>query len=159
MAYIKQSDGHKIYTDLTLQLWKKIYEKLYGGFEDLTSTGNEDADIIEEEEAEENDEYAELEKTSAGYAKDGFVVDDADADDEEYQEKPKKKAGRKKKTGEVGAETIVKVSNKPRKKSEPKKTTRATKKEKERESEQNANDNSRNCYYDCDSELSEEEYL
>jgi hypothetical protein len=76
VAYIKQSDGHKIYTDLTLQLWKKIYEKLFGGFEDLAATAKEDD--------EEEDELATVpkeKKTKQGYLKDGFVVDSDDTDE------------------------------------------------------------------------------
>jgi len=48
LAYLKKDDGTKSYTDLTLQLWNKIYEKLFGGFEDLAATAKED----EEEEDE-----------------------------------------------------------------------------------------------------------
>ena len=33
LAYLKKDDGTKCYTDLTLQLWNKIYEKLFGGFD------------------------------------------------------------------------------------------------------------------------------
>ena len=76
VAYIKQSDGHKVYTDLTLQLWKKIYEKLFGGFEDLAATAKEDD--------EEEDELATVpkeKKTKQGYLKDGFVVDSDDTDE------------------------------------------------------------------------------
>jgi len=75
-SYIKQSDGHKVYTDLNLQLWKKIYEKLFGGFEDLATTAKEDD--------EEEDELANVpkeKKTKQGYLKDGFVVDSDDADE------------------------------------------------------------------------------
>uniref|UniRef100_A0A6C0C431 Uncharacterized protein n=1 Tax=viral metagenome TaxID=1070528 RepID=A0A6C0C431_9ZZZZ len=49
--------------------WEKIYEKLMGGFEDLN----------EEEESEE--EYVAPENlTKQGYEKDGFVVEDGEAD-------------------------------------------------------------------------------
>jgi hypothetical protein len=76
VAYIKHSDGHKVYTDLNLQLWKKIYEKLFGGFEDLAATAKEDD--------EEEDELATVpkeKKTKQGYLKDGFVVDSDDTDE------------------------------------------------------------------------------
>ena len=42
LAYLKQPDGSKLYADLSLQLWNKIYEKLFGGFEDLAATAAED---------------------------------------------------------------------------------------------------------------------
>ena len=77
LAYFKKEDGSKSYTDLNLQLWNKIYEKLFGGFEDLTTTAKEDE--------EEEDELANIpkeKKTKQGYLKDGFVVDSSDGDDE-----------------------------------------------------------------------------
>jgi hypothetical protein len=76
LAYLKQSDGSKSYTDLSLPLWNKIYEKLFGGFEDLAATAAED-------EAEE-DQLANVpkeKKTKQGYLKDGFVVDSSDTEE------------------------------------------------------------------------------
>jgi hypothetical protein len=55
---------------LSLELWNKIYEKLFGGFENLADT------CIDDE--EEDDELAGVsaeKKTKQGYLKDGFVVD------------------------------------------------------------------------------------
>ena len=75
VAYLKNSDGTKLYTDISLPLWKKIYEKLFGGFEDLAATANEDE--LEE------DELANVpkeKKTKQGYLKDGFVVDSSDTE-------------------------------------------------------------------------------
>ena len=69
-------DGAKIFTSLTTDLWEKIYEKLFGGFDDLKLT------IVEDE--EEEDELANVpasKKTKQGYLKDGFVVD-SDSQDE-----------------------------------------------------------------------------
>ena len=54
---------------LTIPLWEKIYEKLFGGFEDITQTDDED----EEDELE--NVPAEM-KTKNGYLKDGFVIED-----------------------------------------------------------------------------------
>lgn len=76
LAYFKKDDGSKSYTDLSLQLWNKIYEKLFGGFEDLATTAKEDE--------EEEDELANIpkeKKTKQGYLKDGFVVDSSDGDE------------------------------------------------------------------------------
>jgi hypothetical protein len=76
LAYLKQADGSKLYADLSLQLWNKIYEKLFGGFEDLAATAAED-------EAE-DDELANVpkeKKTKQGYLKDGFVVDSSDTEE------------------------------------------------------------------------------
>jgi len=58
-------DGDEIY-DLDMGTWKKIYEKLFGGFEDLKS---------ESESEDELDEVPDDMKTKDGYLKDGFVVD------------------------------------------------------------------------------------
>jgi hypothetical protein len=61
--------------DLEDKEWLKLYEHLFGGFEDL---GDEDS-LSEEEEIP--DEL----KTKHGYLKDGFVVSsDAEDDDDEY---------------------------------------------------------------------------
>jgi hypothetical protein len=65
-------DDNGVPQDLTKKQWEKIYEHLFGGFEDL--------DGSEEESTDETDAYNELEKTKSGYAKDNFVVDDADDD-------------------------------------------------------------------------------
>jgi len=59
-------------SSLTKDIWDKIYEKLFGGFEDLANTADEDE--LEEDELEDiDDEF----KTKEGYLKDGFVVDDS----------------------------------------------------------------------------------
>jgi hypothetical protein len=52
--------------------WDKIYEKLFGGFENI---GNKDSDDDDE------DEEYDGPTTKDGYAKDGFVVDDDESDD------------------------------------------------------------------------------
>ena len=76
LAYLKKSDGSAEYVSLSMPLWNKIYEKLFGGFEDLATTAAED-------EAEE-DELANVpkeKKTKQGYLKDGFVVDSSDTEE------------------------------------------------------------------------------
>ena len=77
LAYLKKDSGSKTYVDLSLPLWNKIYEKLFGGFEDLASTAKED-----EEEEDELANVPKEKKTKQGYLKDGFVVDSSDADTE-----------------------------------------------------------------------------
>jgi len=69
------------YVDLSLELWNKIYEKLFGGFENLDSTAIEDV--------EEEDELANIPaemKSKDGYLKDDFIVDEEDEPDEEAEE-------------------------------------------------------------------------
>lgn len=62
--------------DFSANEWKKIYEHLFGGFED-----------IEDEETESEDELENVDKelkTKAGYLKDGFVVStDSDSNAEQ----------------------------------------------------------------------------
>ena len=65
------------FTNLSLDLWEKMYEKLFGGFEDLAATALEDEN--------EEDELANIpkhKKTKQGYLKDGFVVDTSDGSDD-----------------------------------------------------------------------------
>jgi hypothetical protein len=76
VAYVKQDDGSKCYVDLSLQLWNKIYEKLFGGFEDLAASAAED-----EEEVDELANVPKEKKTKQGYLKDGFVVDSSDTEE------------------------------------------------------------------------------
>jgi hypothetical protein len=70
--------------DLSIYTWNKIYEYLYGGFEDLKKNDEDDYDEDEQEEDEIlNISSEKLVKT--GYLKDGFVVDD-NKEDIEYDE-------------------------------------------------------------------------
>ena len=76
--------------DLRKEEWKKVYEHLFGGFEDIE-------DSEEDEESEEDLEGLEL--TRDGYVKDDFIVD-SDEEEEEFEEseeseeeiKPKRKS-------------------------------------------------------------------
>ena len=66
----KNEDGEVI--NLSESEWEQVYDKLFGGFEDLGSSDSE----------EEEDEY-DGPTTKEGYMKDGFVVGD---DDDEIDE-------------------------------------------------------------------------
>jgi hypothetical protein len=74
---MKDTKGSYVLTDLSLDMWEKMYEKLFGGFEDLTQTAEQDE--------YEEDELANVPKSKktkiGGYLKDGFVVDDDPEDD------------------------------------------------------------------------------
>jgi len=78
-ALVCKNDELKL-VSLSLELWNKIYEKLFGGFENLADTCIQDD--------EEEDELANIsaeKKTKQGYLKDGFVVDsDAEECEGEY---------------------------------------------------------------------------
>jgi len=77
VGQIKKEDGTKVYANLTIPLWNKIYEKLFGGFEDLAATAKED-----EEEEDELANVPKEKKTKQGYLKDGFVVDSSDTEED-----------------------------------------------------------------------------
>jgi hypothetical protein len=79
VAKIK-SDSNANYTNLTLEMWEKMYEKLFGGFEDLTVTAIED-----EEEIDELADVPKEKKTKHGYLKDGFVVESDGEEESEYE--------------------------------------------------------------------------
>jgi len=81
VGYLKNEDSTTSPTDISLALWSKIYEKLFGGFEDLAATALEDEN--------EEDELANVpkeKKTKHGYLKDGFVVDSTDEDNSDISE-------------------------------------------------------------------------
>lgn len=76
IKHSKKTPKNNEVIDLEDEEWKKLYEHLFGGFEDL---GDEDS-LSEEEDIP--DEL----KTKHGYLKDGFVVSSDAEDDEDYTE-------------------------------------------------------------------------
>ena len=74
IKHMEQEATNVTVADLIISEWDKVYEKLFGGFEDLDHS---------EELSEDDEEISESEKTKEGYHKDGFVVDD-DEDDGDY---------------------------------------------------------------------------
>jgi hypothetical protein len=71
--------------DLDKAEWKKAYDTLFGGFEDLNDDDDDDDDEDEaaDEEEEKNIDPAML--TKQGYLKDNFIVDDDDEAELEYE--------------------------------------------------------------------------
>jgi hypothetical protein len=70
---VDKTDDHIKRVSLTTKNWENIYEKLYGGFEDLTIKSISD-------DPEDQDEMKQIPKelqTKTGYLKDKFVVDDS----------------------------------------------------------------------------------
>ena len=75
-ALVGKEEGSET-LNLTVDLWVQLYEKLFGGFEDLSATAIEDENEI--------DELANMpseKKTKQGYLKDGFVVDSSDTEED-----------------------------------------------------------------------------
>ena len=78
VGMIKDNTNNNFNMNLNVDLWNKIYEKLFGGFENLALTCNEDD--------EEDDELKNIPKNmktkKGGYLKDGFVVDSSETEEE-----------------------------------------------------------------------------
>ena len=76
VGMIRDDANSRSFIHLSIELWNKIYEKLFGGFEDLAVTNMEDDD-----EEDELDNVPKSKKTKVGgYLKDGFVVDSSDTE-------------------------------------------------------------------------------
>ena len=73
LCILKSKDSE--YLNLSIDEWEKVYEKLFGGFEDLNSDETLSVD---------SEEYDESELTAQGYLKDDFVVDDDELEEEDY---------------------------------------------------------------------------
>jgi len=74
---LKKNTG--VYLNLTLAIWEKIYELLFGGFDFLYATKDEDKEDVDVLKFVSDDKL-----TCHGYLKDGFVVD-SDEDNNEYE--------------------------------------------------------------------------
>jgi len=72
-------EGKLCFINLTVDIWEKIYEKLFGGFESLVDTA-----ISDEQEEDELDKIPKEKKTKQGYLKDGFVIDSDGEDESDY---------------------------------------------------------------------------
>jgi hypothetical protein len=62
--------------DLTISDWNNVYEKMFGGFEDI---GDSDGERSVDTTVYSDDEY-----TKDGYHKDSFIVDDEELQTEDY---------------------------------------------------------------------------
>ena len=77
VGMIRDDSNNKSLINLSIELWNKIYEKLFGGFEDLALTCVEDDE--EDDELENIPKHIKTKK--GGYLKDGFVVDSSDTEE------------------------------------------------------------------------------
>jgi hypothetical protein len=75
---LRDNSNNRSHINLSIELWNKIYEKLFGGFEKLDVTSAQD----EEEEDELENVPKNMKTKKGGYLKDGFVVDSSDAEEE-----------------------------------------------------------------------------
>ena len=72
--------------DLEEDDWEEIYEYLFGGFEEIGESDDEDEEDIDTEdelEAIQKKTGVVVKQTKQGYAKDGFIVDDDEEEDTE----------------------------------------------------------------------------
>ena len=71
------ANNERTFCDLTNVLWDNIYDKLFGGFDNLQSSITDD-----ENEEDELENIPSSKKTKiGGYLKDDFIVDEGDEDD------------------------------------------------------------------------------
>lgn len=135
------------FLNLTETEWNTIYSTLYGGFEDI------------EESEDDEDEYDSddgLPKTKNGYSKDGFVVDDEDEDDGEDDDEDDDIEDD---TADESEEEFMKKSMKNvtvrsgRSKPKSKKSAAATSAE-----NNTVGQTAESIYLDCTTELAMEEY-
>ena len=79
MCIIK-TDKNGEYANLSVSEWEKVYEDLFGGFEDI---GGDDSD----ERSVDSEVYSDGEYTKEGYLKDDFIVeDDEELEEEDYED-------------------------------------------------------------------------
>ena len=78
----KNAEGKVL--DLSLTEWEKIYEKLFGGFEDIEHSSDEEEEIDEEEIKIMMDPNTKF--TKEGYVKDDFIVDDDELEDDDDED-------------------------------------------------------------------------
>lgn len=108
--------------DISPKEWEKVYEFLYGGFDDTAKCGSE----TEDDESDEDDDVN-VPRTKQGYVKDGFIVDDDDAEDDDYSQssasadervaatpKPKKAAAKSAKAPAKNAKSAAKTPKTPK---------------------------------------------
>lgn len=122
--------------DLTVAEWNRVYENLYGGFDDV---GTNDSDSEEED-------MDDVVLTKTGYMKDDFVVDDEDAEEDAEEEEEEEEEE------ESSEEEEVVVTKKSKSKSKPVKKINLKTKNK-------ASSLVEPSYLDCTSELEEEKYI
>jgi hypothetical protein len=129
--------------DLTEKKWKVIYEKLFGGFED-----------IEEDSEEEEEDEDDIPKTKEGYAKDGFVVEEVEDDEDEDEDEEEHEDDDEDVEDDEDEDDDKEEEEKPKPRKQPKRKVKS-------ESKQNifAKLEIDDEYLNCESELEEEDYL
>lgn len=123
--------------NITVSEWGRIYENLYGGFDDI---GADDSD-------EDEDDMEGIVLTKAGYMKDDFVVDDDEILSDDEDDEPSEEEAEI----ESSDEEIKRSKNKSKSKKKTPVKPKATTRNKAAAPEPS--------YLDCTSELVEEDYI
>ena len=149
---VNTKDDGKTAENLSAKEWEKIYEALFGGFEDI---GSEDSD-----ESEESEVSVSL-LTKDGYVKDGFVVESSSSSEDEHVTVRKKKKNDKKepKAKKASTTTASSIASSTQNTST---TTKKNKKPTVFEKIDDSNEIEESPVGDgvqCTDELEEEEYL
>ena len=145
---------------LNKQQWETIYEKLFGGFEDLD---DEDSELSEDDE---EDDIAP--RTKTGYIKDDFVVDDDD-DEDDMEEEDDNEEEDEEDEDDYADEDEVEPKQKAKAFSKPKAKPKAKAKTNKKKANETVfgkidtfvstpNEEDENLFLDCTTELVEEEY-
>lgn len=80
VCIIKRNADTQDIEGLSLEEWQKVYEDLFGGFDDVGNSSDDD------ERSMDSEIYEDEEYTEDGYLKDGFVISDEDNDELEEEE-------------------------------------------------------------------------
>ena len=145
--------------DLSLQEWTAIYETLYGGFEDM----DDDEDDDEDDDDDDDDNDPSVKRTKDGYVKDGFIVDDKEAEESDSEsdvESDSESESEEEEEEEEEEDDAFAKKSKPTKKRNNNNNKKPSVKQTKHTTvtalvDDDADDN----YLDCTSELSEESYV
>ena len=148
------------YVNLSVDLWTKMYEKLFGGFENLCDTA-----IADEDEEDELDNIPSNLKTKEGYLKDGFVVsssdeelEDGDEDVDEDEEEDEDVDGDGDGDGEEDVDVdLAPVEEEPVEEDIPKKKSKAKVSKKQPKASTKGSNKKRSDKIICESDEDEEE--
>ena len=85
IALVLEDENNTLF-NLSIDDWKKYYEQLYGGFEDIEETDGDDDENDDDDDDYEDDDV--VEKGEKYYTKQGYEIDDfvvSDTDEIEYE--------------------------------------------------------------------------
>lgn len=153
---INKTETNEI-ANLTNKEWESIYEKLFGGFDDIGSEDSED---------EEDEDEDHIPRTKEGYVKDGFIVDDdEDEEDEDEEDEDEEDEDEEDEDDDDDEDDDTckrkrrKKTKSPAKKVAKKMAKRTTNIKAALASIPTITQNNQEIFLDCTSELTEEEYF